>query len=588
MICTSCVVRGRHRVLRRETEREDTVDDSPIVFVLTDQCFPPVLPPESTGECVKILRIEDGGVMELLNAFLETTKGFVIPAGTVVVVFSATRLARVGTEAYASEFADAKYRLSKIMGNGVEMLHGFPILYTGTKNMALVKGILDLEHWVGTVSKGRDIAVTRKHCVKLTIGNTLDAVSVDGCSGLLPAPTADQPAGSLPAPVFFRTRLVLPSLKSPEKWVFESPHYINVPREIDPISENDERNILEQFVQEINTQFMTDLATELSVDRETAEDEGEQQDVLSGKRVIVIGASHGARIALAMEDLGAVVVDLSCPGWRITTDNVSSMCQQLSTVLAESYDGETMIVYQLFDNNFYMVCDEDGVRSLPAKGTDNKYHVQGRLVTADRDEVRRLFTEVLPLLRAGLDSSKFLISPLMRYIGKSCCSNPMHIVNRQEKNYVQNIAVKLGEFKGSLNGLAFTRRLRNFAVICPNELLGCQEDSQKAAAMLAQYWGNNPDPVHMSAEGYADLSKRILERMIETDLRRPTGQPGCSKPNITDWASKMSDWVLKNDSAVHRRDTAEAVGGGRGNFRGRWKGGWRGRGRGKFLKPKPY
>jgi hypothetical protein len=164
----------------------------------------------------------------------------------------------------------------------------------------------------------------------------------------------------------------------------------------------------------------------------------------------------------------------------------------------------------------------------------------------------------------------------------------MHIINRQEKNYVQNIAAKLGEFKGSLNGLAFTRRLRNFAVICPNELLGCQEDSLKAAAMLAQYWGNNSDPVHMSAEGYADLSKRILERMIETDLRRPTGQPGCSKPNITDWASKRSDWVLKNDSAVHRRDTAEADGGGRSNFRGRWKGGWRGRGRGKFLKPKPY
>jgi hypothetical protein len=27
-----------------------------------------------------------------------------------------------------------------------------------------------------------------------------------------------------------------------------------------------------------------------------------------------------------------------------------------------------------------------------------KYHVPGRLVTADREEVRRLFTEVLPLL----------------------------------------------------------------------------------------------------------------------------------------------------------------------------------------------
>jgi hypothetical protein len=49
MICNSCVVTGQHRMLRRETEREDTVNDSPLVFVLSDQCFPPVLPPDCGG-----------------------------------------------------------------------------------------------------------------------------------------------------------------------------------------------------------------------------------------------------------------------------------------------------------------------------------------------------------------------------------------------------------------------------------------------------------------------------------------------------------------------------------------------------------
>jgi hypothetical protein len=49
MICNMCTFRGRHRVLRRETERPDTVNDSPIVFVLSNQCFLPVLPPEGGG-----------------------------------------------------------------------------------------------------------------------------------------------------------------------------------------------------------------------------------------------------------------------------------------------------------------------------------------------------------------------------------------------------------------------------------------------------------------------------------------------------------------------------------------------------------
>jgi hypothetical protein len=30
MICNTCTGRGKHRVLRRETERADTVDDSPV------------------------------------------------------------------------------------------------------------------------------------------------------------------------------------------------------------------------------------------------------------------------------------------------------------------------------------------------------------------------------------------------------------------------------------------------------------------------------------------------------------------------------------------------------------------------------
>jgi hypothetical protein len=54
---------------------------------------------------------------------------------------------------------------------------------------------------------------------------------------------------------------------------------------------------------------------------------------------------------MAMEDIGTLVIDLSCPGWRITPENVSSMCQQLSTVLAEKYEGDTLILYQLLDNS---------------------------------------------------------------------------------------------------------------------------------------------------------------------------------------------------------------------------------------------
>jgi hypothetical protein len=382
----------------------------------------------------------------------------------------------------------------------------------------------------------------------------------------------------------------LPTFKYTEKTIFESPSYVNIPVILDPVHENDERCVMEQFVQELNQHFMTELAAEVCVDREAGVDEEEgEQDVLRGKRVIVVGASHGARIAMAMEDIGAIVIDLSCPGWRITPENVNSMGQQLTSVLAEKFDGETLILYQLLDNSFYLACDAAGIRSLPVKGSDGKYHVPGRLVTANREEVRRLFTEALPLLRGGGDASKFLLTPLVRYLGKACCSDMTHVINSSDNLFASGLADKLGEVKDWMGGLAFTRRLRNYAVICPNELLK-QEDVSKSAAIFGEYWAS--DPVHMSKEGYQDLAKKLLERMVEAELKRPTGKKVEAAKSTFDWAASRSDWVNRNDTAVHRIDTD----GGNRRGRGGWRGG-RGRGRGYGNKtygghgayrPKPY
>jgi hypothetical protein len=80
-------------------------------------------------------------IMELANAFNERTKGFVKPAGTVLVVFSVSHLAHIGTESYAAEFDMAKQKLAKVMGEGIVLLHGFRILCNDTENMALARSV---------------------------------------------------------------------------------------------------------------------------------------------------------------------------------------------------------------------------------------------------------------------------------------------------------------------------------------------------------------------------------------------------------------------------------------------------------------
>ncbi len=60
-------------------------------FVLSDQNFPGSLPC-SSGECLKIIRIENGMLREIVECFLDLIKGRELSAGSTVVIFSATHL----------------------------------------------------------------------------------------------------------------------------------------------------------------------------------------------------------------------------------------------------------------------------------------------------------------------------------------------------------------------------------------------------------------------------------------------------------------------------------------------------------------
>jgi hypothetical protein len=213
-------------------------------------------------------------------------------------------------------------------------------------------------------------------------------------------------------------------------------------------------------------------------------------------------------------------------------------------------------------------------------------------VYADRQEFRELFTTTLPLLRAGRDHTKFLLSPLVRYLGKSCCSDMSHIINSTERNYGTVAGQALKDYGTWLQDLAFTRRIHNFAVLNPNSLLREDDPSADNAQLVRELWRDGP--VHMAKDSYELLCNKLLDKMGGAKLSRQTEKKLVSKPVTFDMAKTRKHWVADNDSAVHRRydyDPQErgGIGGGRG--RGRWP---RGRGyvrggRGQsFVQPKPY
>jgi hypothetical protein len=209
-------------------------------------------------------------------------------------------------------------------------------------------------------------------------------------------------------------------------------------------------------------------------------------------------------------------------------------------------------------------------------------------VYVDRQGFRELFTLALPLLRAGKDHTKLLLTPLIRYAIESCCSNPGHITNKREANYGAALGEAMGNMAEWLQDMAYTRRIRNFAVVNANDLM-------RAGSTPVNFWTEGP--VHMNAQGYTALSAALVDHAAAMKLSRKTDmKPPVGGPCGVDRAATRQSWVSGNDSAVHRNyDDANRGGGGRGRGSGPYRG--RGRGRGHprwrggnkfFSRNKPY
>ncbi len=87
-----------------------------------------------------------------------------------------------------------------------------------------------------------------------------------------------------------------------------------------------------------------------------------------------------------MDETCLEVMDISVRGWRLTEASVEEKSKELAEIVSSADQAKTTVVYQLYDDSSYMVKRSDGARGLPEKGPYGKYHVDGRLEVATREE----------------------------------------------------------------------------------------------------------------------------------------------------------------------------------------------------------
>ncbi len=93
--------------------------------------------------------------------FLDLTRGFDVPVGTVVALASASHLGRCGAAAYAGDVVAALGRVREAFGGNVRVVHGFPIIGGELMDEGTVRGLREIELWLAEVDKRRLCSLPR-------------------------------------------------------------------------------------------------------------------------------------------------------------------------------------------------------------------------------------------------------------------------------------------------------------------------------------------------------------------------------------------------------------------------------------------
>jgi hypothetical protein len=159
--------------------------------------------------------------------------------------------------------------------------------------------------------------------------------------------------------------------------------------------------------------MQSELSQEYSLYRPSLTNEPDRHDVFEEEleKVVLMGGSRSSRMTDELDDTCLEVVDISVRGWKISEKSVDEKVKELTEIVSQCDEKRTTIIYQLYNNCSFFAKKVGGTRALPEKRPDGKYHVEGRLEIATRDEVKRMVRTTIPLLRAGGQCRKIILTP---------------------------------------------------------------------------------------------------------------------------------------------------------------------------------
>ncbi len=116
-----------------------------------------------------------------------------------------------------------------------------------------------------------------------------------------------------------------------------------------------------------------------------------------------------------------------------------------------------------------------GEKGLTTKREDNKFHVEGKLTVATKDEIKELVGTVVPVLQVRGDCKKILLSPPARCWRQPCCNSPVNNAKYGDPRYLRELGDSVYRIRKYLLDFALMKRTSWFGVFCPDRLISMGE-----------------------------------------------------------------------------------------------------------------
>jgi hypothetical protein len=458
------------------------------------------------GDCILILRVEFGSLKELVEELCQRLRGVRLAAGSLVLLFSASHLAAVGTAAYCSDLVEATEMVKRRLGPETVGAALPPIFLNGCGDGPTIRSAVEVGMWAARFFNERT-------ALKNTMKTATDIMAESGADGFLPATSR---------------RLRLPYGGGGGQKVFVSDGTLPLPVKLAAVTVSQEKRFFLALAEEVRASMAFNLDIQLCIDRSVqpvaaAGSTGATGGAGGGSgggggHWLVVGGSNAKLLTAAAREAGIAAEHLHLPSLRIIRGAGDMVAQKLKDEVSRK--APATVVLQLFDNSSFEALTVEGTR-IPPRKSGGKHHLDGDIKVAEKATVVGMLRICRPVFNATAGINTVFVGPMPRYVAASCCTDSEHMANRAAPNFLSNMIKDLATVNRAIKEFLHADGYENIRSIDP--WIGLRDISTESL------WGT--DPVHIKHEHFPKIVEGVKIALTLISQKRKNEDPsgGASK-----------------------------------------------------------